>query len=59
MRRKQIIKAVKEFAKAEDIIMRQAVYKAESLCNGKSLDYLSKNPNTIFTLQTAVNNEGE
>jgi hypothetical protein len=39
--------------------VRQAVHRVEFLRNGKFLDFLSKNPNKIFALQTAVNNEEE
>jgi hypothetical protein len=56
MHRKQIIKAIKEFARAEGITMRQTAYKAEFLLNGKPLDYFSKDSSNIFALKTVVKN---
>jgi hypothetical protein len=52
MRRRKILKTCEEYAKSENISVLDAVQRVEMLRsrNRKSLDYLSKNCDTIFTL---------
>ncbi|KAI8640513.1 hypothetical protein BD408DRAFT_419664 [Parasitella parasitica] len=52
MRRRKIIKACEDYAAVEGITVLDAVRRAEMLRvrNKKSLDYLSKNSDLIFTL---------
>lgn len=52
MRRRKILKTCEEYAESNGVSVLDAVRRAEEsrVRNKKSLDYLSKNPATIFTL---------